>query len=242
MARRSLFGILKPGNAAVDRVPVKQRGPLFPGAAAGPAAAPDTSTHLAFLQVGQQDLSETMFRALRIKGQLPKLIDPRFNVSIQGEDFTKPEYWWLRRGILGYVGDFVGAVAGQFSFIDLSIAQRRLSVIESIVLTNRNGAAASYRFGFGAAVAVGGTNGNQPRDDRTAGRAITTLMTSGTNAAPLLGPNDFFISLAPGTSIVIPGPYIMTGIQNFHCIMMVVNQELMCHFNLRERELYPEEQ
>jgi hypothetical protein len=215
-------------------------------AISGPAAAPKTPEGIAYLVNQNPDQSEVIFRALNLKGELPRLIDPRFNGSIQMEDYTKPEYWWLRRGVLMQAGADQAAVAAQQSFVSWTPLQTtRLYVIERVRIYSVTANAGGV-IGLGAAVAGGANQTNSNRDDRIAGttadftKGSGAVVVAGTSAAPVSPPGAIPFRLAPGAALDF-GPYVITGRSVLSVLLSNVNIQLCVSFEWRERELLPSE-
>ena len=118
--------------------------------------------------VNQADIAQRMSRGLGMDGsELPQAIDKQHNASIQVEDLTHPEFWWLRRGLRYGCGNDTAAVAGQFSFWELTLAAtgaKRLVVVEQLIISTS--AASTVSIGLGPAVAAAAPVVVSPTDDQ----------------------------------------------------------------------------
>jgi hypothetical protein len=239
-------GLIKFGG---KRQPVLRKQPQGAGAfhhifeaVAGPSAAPKTAENLAYLVNQSPDLSESVFRAFNLKGELPRYFDPRFGLGATLEDFTRPEFWWLRRGYLMSAGADVASVAAQQSFVSLTGAPNRLTIVEQLRIDSAT-ANAAVVVGLGGAVAAGAASSADLRDDRT-GPLTSTIsgasIVSGTSAAPVIPGFTFPVRVGPGQTAVL-GPFILSGVANLNVICSNVNISLCVSFHWRERELLPTE-
>jgi hypothetical protein len=199
---------------------------------------------LAYLKIGTPDFGQMVQRGLRIKGLVPDTTDPRYNLGITVEDFTRPEFWWLRRGIWGAAGGNQGAVAGQQSFITLALPQRKLVVIEQIQISTVIDT--GFVVGFGPVAGGGGVVTANGADDRalnsTGNPGTALLIVQGTAAAPTVPAGANFYNAFAKVPIFVNTPIVMTGNSlNFNLILNTALAALTWSIRWRERELYPEE-
>lgn len=198
---------------------------------------------LAYLKVGTPDFGQMVQRILRIKGTVPDLTDPRYNLGFTIEDATRPEFWWSRKGVRGAGGVNVLAVAAQQSFVSFTVAQRKLVIIESIRIGVT--AATGVTAGFGALPAAGTTTVPMGADDRvfspsfSPGSSLSVV--GGTSAAPTAILNPQWYNLFANQSMDLLCPIILTGLINYNIILSTANLSLTMAYTFRERELYPEE-
>lgn len=204
------------------------------------------------------EFAEVIMRALALKGDLPRELLAEFQLGLQVADFSDPSEWsWLRRTILYDGGCTVAAVAAQFGIavfatrVGLSSNQRQvLAVLDQVILTNTAAAAMTFEYG----VTLSGTGIADPnrqayaKDDRGTSPTFATntsafAVGSGSNAAPPLGSSHAIVSLAPGASISLKGPWMLTNRDTgaFRSAFLVqagtVNQAFVAAFTWRERVL-----
>jgi hypothetical protein len=238
----SFFGKSRsPGNSGARKKGIT---PTFGDALGGPAAQPMTSEHLAFLQVQNPDVSEMMFRALRMNGQLPKLLDPRYNASLQIEDYTRFEYWWLRRGTRYFASATAtaGANTAWGFFSAAATTPRKLCIIDSIILFGA--ATVTLEIGNSGVPGAGAIANSLIVDDRQGpasglGNSGFQLQT-GSSAAPVHQPSSSTVkTTSPFGSF---GPFVLSanGVA-LSFIAAVAALDLTVAVSWRERELLPSE-
>jgi len=132
-------------------------------------------TEIEFQEIlGQPAFSELLMRALRIRGDLPRLLVPAFQLGFQFADFEADQWAWLRRATIWGAGVRANPVAAQFSICQLgartglaSAGRNVVAVVHEVTIENVNAAAIQVELG----VVTGGTliadpNGNiYTRDD-----------------------------------------------------------------------------
>lgn len=193
----------------------------------------------------QPELSEQAQRALDLKGQLPlQYVDPTLSLSIQADDYTRPEYWYLRRGNLVGYRMFAAANAGFPSVGQFGNIQRgSISVVEKIIVSNGTVAAIAFNIYLAATAIAGFPSGGFARDDRmknTFGAALGAgLCVSGafSNAAAPVAPAGGVLSVVvPATSsLVLEVPYVLNGNLFWTIATQLVNGALDCTVLCRER-------
>jgi hypothetical protein len=193
---------------------------------------------LGYLKVGGPDYPDLMMRSLRLKGQLPELILPAMQVGFTLEDFTRPEYWWLRRGTRWYTGSSVGAVAAQVGFGQLVVPNNRIAIVESFVA----GAVPATRFSFrnGGGLAGGANISINGADSRNSQVSAPESFAIGTNVAGILQ-GDFIMQAGANGIVSLPFPMIVVGPFILSVIAGTVNQAIDVAISWRSRELQPEE-
>lgn len=178
-----------------------------------------------YLLIGQPTLSAGLARALATKGDQPQFIDGRYDLSINALDLTAFEYRWLRRINTFQAWASQAAVAGQNQSVQLGagtiaggVARNMLTVCESVTVCNEN--AASQRFHVGLTTnAIGAASGpffGYAADDRSldssAAIQSNAFLATQSNAAALIAGNRAAIVTVPaGSSVVVPGPWIISG-------------------------------
>lgn len=209
---------------------------------------PDVGQYL----IGQPTVAEQVMRALGLKGDLPQRVDGLFALGLTVDDFTRPEYAWLRRESLYEQGANIAAVAAQFSNAYLTITgQRALAVVEQIIIVNLDAAATrNFRFAVRSVTAfpyaVTGTGSS--RDDRATGPANSIArFGSGTSAARQVNGGPFVSVPSLGTlivpvSIILTGATDNTGAQGALCVETdIVNVPCMIGWIWRERSIMDSE-
>lgn len=189
----------------------------------------------------QPAISEVLARALGLAGgELPHILDPLFGLSLNVEDFTRPEYDWCRRTLRYTVGASQAAVAAQFSFFEFFVSAtltRKLAIIEHLWVASS--AATQVQIGLSGAVAVGAQLQPSPTDDRFggapgAGIGSSVICNFGTSAAPVR-PAGSVMVVQTTTAPIDLAPWIISGIANLVIIGVVANVGLTVSATWRER-------
>lgn len=179
---------------------------------------PITPRDLAYLLLGNPEISEATMRALEIKGDLPQLIAPTYSVDILAEDLTAPEYRWLRRQSRWLSGLAQAQVAANFAFVAFSSAnvdpaRPTMAIVDQILVRNNGAASTTYRYGM--AYVAGGpalTQRGALLDDRQFGQTSFYLIGAGVGVAHVLTPAPFgLIEIQGGASFLIPGPWVLSN-------------------------------
>jgi hypothetical protein len=210
--------------------------------------AEDIREALAYRLIGQPELAEQLQRAMELKGDTPQLVAPVLGWGVQADDYTREEYWWLRRGTRFCTSANVAAVAGQKAYHQLGrpVAGDRssIAVTESITLVNQNAAGMLVYIGLQAYPALSAPSvvniGNM--DDRQAANVSAAFqLSSGTSAAPGTFQGSHSIFLAQGQVAYLPLRYILTGNLLLSIIADVANLSLLADLVWRERALLSSE-
>lgn len=171
-----------------------------------------------YLLNGQAELAEQTMRSLELKGDLPQLVDPRIQLGVQVDDWTKPEYRWTRRMGSFMRGELSGAVAAQFSYVifgSLTVASRTLAAVDSAIISNPGAAAVQVQFGLIDSALFAPASFTGIRDDRMYAGGVTTRAAFGTqsvqNVTALLTTGNPAVYLAPGTSMRVPLEVVLTN-------------------------------
>lgn len=219
---------------------------------------------LAHLLLGQPDLAEALMRSLGLKGALPQYIESEFNASISALDLADPEYLWLRRTQRYQQTLQVGPVAAQFSqivFAPVAGAPRTLAVLEKVIITNSQAAAAqNFIWDFYVDAVTGFAPAAIPKsgfDDRgwpfNTGQPVPAfglINATGAAAKVVIGGGSGWISLPASTSFVldVAGVFTARSITNtpaplfFAVAAQAVNLPLTATFIWRERAMLASEQ
>lgn len=209
-----------------------------------------------YLLLGQPTLAEQTMRALELKGDLPQLVDPRFQLGVTTDDWTSEEYLWLRRTQPIVYNFAVAANVGFPSTGQLSQpAFRPLLRIQRIIVLNANAALQQLQIYFAAAAGGGvafGVGGGAPRDDRAIANAAAIASATGSGQFTVGTGNTAVIPTVPAVGAVnvqIPAsstavfelPWVCTGKFFFTVATVAVNQSLNCYLVGYERHpLTPE--
>lgn len=209
------------------------------------------------LLLGASGFSETLMRALGIKGNLPRELYPLFGVQFMAADLSADEFAWSRRSTLWEFGATSAAVAGQLSravFTTRVAAASQRAVIAKVDQVEVTSPTAGVR-GVEVALNFLGSGIADPtadasrRDDRSFGKGTNAFSVSAGAALanPIVGqPNRRFL-LSQNQTLIIDGPWFLTNNDNgvFRSGLLVIetsgNADLRVNFRWRERDLLPEE-
>lgn len=164
-----------------------------------------------YLLLGQPELAELTMRALELKGDLPQLIDPRFQLGLTVDDWTRSEYAWLRRQRLGQCAANVAASALNFNTVYVFVAANTptLTVVTQILISNPNAAAATFRYALSNSPLLVSTFAPLTRDNRSFTALPGSLCGLNQAAAAVLPVSAATITLAPGAAMAIPTEYVL---------------------------------
>lgn len=218
---------------------------------------------LGYLFVGQSQLGEQAMRALEMKGDLPQLLDTRFQLSINVDDWTSMPYNYLRRKIRFQQNASAAAVAAQhpqFAFTlpnVLGRPQTTIAHVQTLVLHNPTAAAIEYGFALsnGGGGGTGAQQNGRALDDRAYGAGGGNLSTArvlvGAAAASMLPAQGVRFCLVPPSStvnlsvdIVCTGKDWSAGAAFTNTLVVEVTQlnvGCSCGFVWDERELVTSE-
>lgn len=177
-----------------------------------------------YLAVGQSQISEQAMRALEMKGDLPRLVDPRYSLGIQADDWGDFPYLYLRRKIGYQRSDTPPAVAAQrpqWKFGLPNFAGRPQTTIAHVTqLILHNGTAAALEFAWGlsnnSTPGASTTTNGTARDDRAfgpgAGNISQARLLSGSAVATILtGVAARFCMVPPLSTVNLQVDYVLTG-------------------------------
>jgi hypothetical protein len=206
------------------------------------------------------ELSEQAQRALDLKGQLPlQQVDPHLALDIQVDDWTRPEYAFLRRRILYQQVSGAANVAAQFSQVGLLVPATRvlLAHVYRITIVS-SGATFTAQVGV-TAQGVGGMVGavsGFSADDRAlaiAGGGRSGCALTAGNAAALIQGTGLtglrFVQVPANGSVTIDTNFTLTsrqppGSTNFPIVVVeatTVNIGMQVSFEWWERALLTSE-
>lgn len=218
----------------------------------------DLRAGLGYLLVGQPTMASAVARALATKGNQPQYLEGRFELGVVALDLTRPEYEWLRRVTTWHLSASQAAVAAQFQAIQFgqSVSGRQMiSVIDEVTICNEN--VAAERFLYGISKNTNGVTSGPffgfPADDRVLDANLNAqsgsfLGTQSNVGGAFAGVASGLITIQPGDSVVLKGPWILTAkagpaIQASFCVQAATqNRICTASFKWRERELLSSEQ
>jgi len=200
------------------------------------------------IEANQQDYATQLNRALQLQRNPPSVVDPRVKLTLQLDDFTRPEFQYLRRTNLFEAAGGRLAVAGQRAYIQLIPAVGILTVVSEIKLYNPNPGAQVLDVGMALSNAATVPIPTSTRDDRIPQFQSAGAVSSGSNAAPIAPVGQLVVIPANGT-LTIPCDYVFSGGKGalagpFRCLAVVdraVNQNINVGFTWSERFLLPSE-
>lgn len=181
---------------------------------------------LGYLLIGQPALASIVARALATKGAQPQDIEQRYQLGLNALDLTDYEYRYLRRTTTFQAHATQAAVAAQNQAVTLSIgsvgtARSVVAVLEELTICNDNAGAQTFFYGVSNVNSFGATGGpffGMAQDDRSLGTDAAASVQSAafvqtqSNAGAFLTANRAGrIVLAPGTSQILRGPWVLSG-------------------------------
>jgi hypothetical protein len=214
---------------------------------------------IGYLLVGQPAISSVVARALATKGDQPQYLEGRYELGVQALDLTEFEYRWLRRTQTWQAWASQAAVAAQIQGVQLFLStapfgRTVLAVIEEITIINANAAAQTIAYGL-STTTQGITSGpffGYPADDRSvdavgAAQSLVGLGTLSAAASPLTVNRAGLVSILPGDSKTLRGPWILSGkvvstVSETFCIASTnINQIVQASFRWYERDMLASE-
>lgn len=195
------------------------------------------------LDIGQPDVSEVTFRALQLKGALPAHLDRQIQLGIQADDFTLPEFWWLRRGLLGTMMLSSAALAANVSWVAVRAPVGTLAVVDSVFILNNNAVASTVILGMRDIPPGAGTFGAavSSRDAR-AGAGRCSVEGVATQSAGIATPfPSILVTLAPSEGREFRIPFVLANGWVLSVCQQAVNQSVVACFQWRERTMLSSE-
>jgi hypothetical protein len=185
----------------------------------------DARGGVGYLLLGQPALSSIVARALATKGDQPQYVEGRYELGLTALDLTDFEYQWLRRSQTFQVWASQAAVGAQLQAIQMiagsnagGVARNVISVIEEITILNEN--AASQRFHYGLSSNTNGvTSGpffgycadDRGTDGAGGSQSQASIGTQSNAGGAFTANRSGLVSILPGDSKTIRGPWILTG-------------------------------
>jgi len=175
------------------------------------------------LDQNQQDYTAQVGKALSIQGSVPGHVDPRLSTGIQVDDFTRPEFAYLRRLTLAYFGSNVPAGgAGLFGFSSIRGGSGKIVVVEKVLIGNPTAATIVFSCGVQGAFPSGvGAVAGTARDTRFGVGTLNTLavVRGGTDAAPVAPSLPFQVAVPAGATYCLEPQIVLVGVGSFFSII-----------------------
>jgi len=197
----------------------------------------------------QSDYNTALNKALQLVRSPPHPLNPFIDVSIQLDDFTRPEFGFLRRLNEMAAVCLVPAVAAQFPEVQVICNVRNsLIVLERMYITNGNAAVQTVSWGW-AGFDGGVTITPEARDSRNFGNPGVAFITRQNTAAPAAPqPTAGFVRLGVDQTVVIELDQVIcnpaAGFATSPTFKVLGNQvltSLNVSLQYRERVLLPTE-
>lgn len=213
----------------------------------GTAFGPPVVAVPGLLDQNQQAYAQQIAKAMAVQNTVPAKLDPLISVGIQLEDYSAPEFWWLRRAPLCVGGAAAGPIAAEKPWVQLEAAPGMLLVVEQIVVTNTSGGAHSVDIGLAIGEGGGSVATTQLRDSRYfPGQPVSTTR-AGTSLVPIV-PTGFIVALPNNSTTIIPVAFVLGSVVGgppplaLKVLGRAINTSMSVTFVLRERPLLPSEQ
>lgn len=199
------------------------------------------------LDQNQQDYSTQVSKALSLTQRTPGHLDPRIQLGVTVDDFTQPEFWYLRKGELGSLFVPASAVAAQVCYAQLQPAAGKLVVVTAFTVVNYGVLFTVCNYGFAIGEGGGTVASGLPRDDRNLPGQLGSTVRYGATAAPII-PNGGQVLVGVNQSIRTECEFVMTSptklaspFNVFKVLGSQLNQRLDITIEWRERALLPTE-
>lgn len=194
------------------------------------------------LDQNQQDYASQITKGLGLQSRSPAHLDPRMQLGVTVDDFSKAEFQYLRRRFLFEAAGTRGPTAGQRGYVQLRPSPGNITVVTEIKIVNANGVLASYNIGMSLTNAETTVIPTSLRDDRIPVFQSAAVISSGTNAAPITSTGQL-IFVPAGASLTIPCEYVFIGgrggaaapFRGLTVVDTVVNQQINVGFTWSER-------
>jgi hypothetical protein len=197
----------------------------------------------ALLEQNQQDYATQIAKALGLQGKIPGQVDPEIQIGITLDDFTKPEFQFLRRRNLWQGRGVRVATPANLNYVCLPGVPGTLTVVTKITIVNSNAAAGGSSIGLATANAVMTLGGTAPRDTRLVGGVPACIPYTGTAVGPTI-PVGRAVTTPAGGTTVVECEYVLGANPGtvLTVVDTVVNQQIDVSFEWSERPLLPTEQ
>jgi hypothetical protein len=196
----------------------------------------------ALLDQNQQDYATQTAKALGLQSKIPGHLDPRFQLGITVDDWTKPEFQFLRRRQLWQGRGQRAPTAANFNYVCLPGVAGMLVTVTKIIIVNQNAAINASLIGLAVANAVMTLGTAAPRDGRLVGQTASSIPYTGTAVGPITPAGKAIQTLA-GQTTVLEVEYVLAV--NAGTVLTVVdgvaNQIIDVSFEWSERAILPSE-
>lgn len=195
------------------------------------------------IQGFQPDLGSMLLRALGTQGDIPGAVGGAIIPTIQLDDFTQREYWWLRRmqgfGTFGQQAAVVGQVSG-LQLRPIQGGSNIIAVVSNLIITNGNATPATFLISLAIAPGAAGTLGICKTDARQASTVIpggVSLFTA-ERWSSAVAPANFghLVRLPTQTSLVIPGEWVISSEEGLSFIVQSLANNTICEASWQWRE------
>lgn len=202
------------------------------------------------LDVNQQDYASQITAALGLQSRVPAHLDSNIQVGLTLDDFTRPEFAWLRK--LNRWTSYHGqpGIAGQRASMQLvptPPVYPVLIVIHRMTICNANAAAQAINYGW-KQIEAGVPASYATMDLRLGGNAVPFCSFGRmTNAAPALVRAGGLVFVAAGGSATVELDWVMNSPGNvgsgecFGIVNQAVLQSLDVTLEWSERAILPSE-
>ena len=199
-----------------------------------------------YMLVGQPELSEQTMRALELKADLPQYVEAKYQLGVTVQDWTLPEYWWLRRGRTYRSGGVTGPVAAQLSYQTLNLVSgplpgTQMAIVDSVLISNTTAAAGQYQAYLATPAVLGGLINAQQADDRQVGPPAFEVRGNSAVAAPVSLASQVNVFIPAGSTFKLDGPWILTGNAMLVVLCLTVNTSVAVTIQWKERAMLTSE-
>lgn len=162
--------------------------------------------------INQAEWGDAVIRAAMVTGRPFAVGGDQIDYSLQVDDLTLPEFWWLRRGGLYTFGGSLAASAGNNGAMEIRVTPGRsdaIGIIDHVMV----GCSATSGFNLQVKAGVlGPWFSGSPADDRLSARP-SMLEGSLVNTAVAFGftTGAKTVFCPSGSTVFIPGPWVLSG-------------------------------
>lgn len=191
------------------------------------------------LDQNQPDYASQVAKANALQGTPPGHLESTYGVGITLDDYTAPEFWWLRRGLLGFWGGLQAAVAAQAGWVGIQGAVGTLTIVKRTIITNPTATAQSVFVGLTTVTPSAGAYFPCPVRDTRGGSASQCATTGGVraSAANTAPTTPLRVFVPPTSSVVIEIPFVLTGAAFFSAQCQTLNADFAANIEFAERAL-----
>jgi len=192
--------------------------------------------HPEFTDQNQQDYPTQISKALALQARVPGELTPRIGCEITIDDFTRPEFQFLRRRQLWDGRVTRAGTAANFGYAVLQGRAGTMVVVTKLIISNFNLTDAAYFVGLATANANFTNGASAPRDSRLVGQTPVASIYSGVAVAPTQ-PQGKVVYVKSHETLQLDTPWVMpnnpgTALQ---VVDSVANQIIDVSFEWSER-------